>query len=127
SKGRILPCVMKSAIMAMVLAGCSVAHAGEYAWTNFSNTNNLTINGNAFVTNTVDGAVMRVVPARLGQSGSFFATLPVRASTFSSSFKFRITNPGGATDSAGETGADGLTFVVQPITNSIGGGGGGIG
>jgi Legume lectin domain len=121
----------KSRIMTtiVVLASIVVSKTGarEYIFNDFSNTNNLTLNGNAFVTNTPDGNVIRLVNAQFNQSGSFFSSLPIQATTYSASFKFRITNPGGSADPAGEAGGDGLAFVVQSITNSIGGSGGGIG
>jgi len=46
---------------------------------------------------------------------------------FSTYFRFRFTNPGGACDSFGGCGADGIVFAVQTVSNSVGGGGGGIG
>jgi hypothetical protein len=115
----------------IVLASFAIFKVGatEYIFSTFSNTNNLTLNGNAFVTNTSDGYVIRLVNAQSFQSGSFFSSLPILATTYSASFKFRLTNPGPAnnTDPAGEIGGDGLAFVVQAVTNSIGGSGGGLG
>lgn len=65
----------------------------------------------------------------LGQSGSIFLTNPVSLAadaSFSTDFCFRILNPVGIGDSDGP-GADGLVFVLQTVSNTAGGGGGGIG
>ncbi len=91
----------------------------------FSSVAGLTLNGNAAQV----GNVLRVTPATFGQSGSAFSTTPVTLSSnasFSTYFQFRFTNPGGSCDGQG-CGADGLTFTVQTVSNSVGGGGGGIG
>jgi len=47
--------------------------------------------------------------------------------SFSTAFKFQITNPVGAVDSDGVTGADGLALVLQGVGNNVGGVGGGMG
>lgn len=47
--------------------------------------------------------------------------------SFSTAFKFQITNPVGAVDSDGVTGADGLALVLQGVGNNVGGIGGGMG
>lgn len=65
----------------------------------------------------------------LGQSGSAFLTAPVNLAnqaSFSTFFTFRITNPMGISDGDGQ-GADGIVFVVQTVSNTAGGAGGGIG
>ena len=68
--------------------------ATEIIYNNFNNSTNLTRNGSATVTQTSDGAVMRIVSAVVGQNGNFFINQPANASTFSARFVFRITNPG---------------------------------
>jgi hypothetical protein len=65
----------------------------------------------------------------LSQSGSAFLTNPIdltNLASFSTAFTFRITNPQGISDEDGQ-GADGIVFVVQTVSNTAGGGGGGIG
>ena len=92
---------------------------------NFSSCAGLQINGNAACT----GGVLRVTPATFSQSGSAFSTVPVSlgaGASFSTLFSFQITASGGSADSDG-LGADGIVFVVQPVANNVGGGGGGIG
>lgn len=110
------------------LALATPASATIVNFNDFSDTSSLTLSGNAAVVTSSDGKVLRVTPALAGQSGSAFSTATINAATFSTFFKFRITNPGGSLfDSNNETGADGLVFVVQSVSSSIGGFGEGIG
>ncbi len=91
----------------------------------FSRTAGLQLNGNAAQV----GNALRIVPAAGNQAGSFFSTTPVTLTaqvSFSTFFSFRITNSGGLGDSDG-AGADGLAFVVQTNSNSVGSFGGGLG
>jgi hypothetical protein len=46
--------------------------------------------------------------------------------SFSTLFRFQILNPVGIGDSDG-AGADGIVFAIQTVSNTAGGGGGGIG
>jgi len=65
----------------------------------------------------------------LSQSGSAFLTSPISLASnvsFSTAFTFRISDPQGISDSDGQ-GADGIVFVVQTVSNTAGGAGGGIG
>jgi hypothetical protein len=97
-------------------------------FSDFSDTSSLKLNGSAAVVNTVDGKVLRITPAQGGKSGSAFSQKTLNAKDFSTSFKFRITNPGGTVfDCNTKVGADGFVFVVQSVSESIGGGGAGIG
>ena len=94
----------------------------------FSSTSGLTLNGDAAPASTTDGAVLRLARAQEWQSGSAFSSLTISASTFSTYFRFRITDRGGTLfDDNSVVGADGLVFVVQPVSSSIGGAGEGIG
>lgn len=100
--------------------------ASTTTFTDFSSTASLTLNNNATVTTTSDGHVLRLVPARIEQSGSAFSSETLNAASFSTSFTFRLTNPGGASDRI-EVGADGFAFVAQPISSSLGTNGGWLG
>ncbi len=113
----------------MVIAlGSLNAHAVTVNYNDFSSTAGLTLNGSAGVVNTSDGDVMRLTPAVVGRNGSIFSSVAINASTFSTFFTFRITEPGGVLfDGNMESGADGIVFVVQSVSNSIGGLGQGIG
>lgn len=113
----------------LLLTGlASPAWAVGVSFPDFSDTSALTLNGSATPTTTADGSVLRLTAATGNQSGSAFGTVAINAATFSTFFVFRITDPGGATfDCNTTTGADGLVFVVQNVSASIGGSGQGIG
>lgn len=94
-------------------------------YSDFSSVAGLTLNGNAAQV----GNMLRVTPATFSQAGSVFSTTPISLASdvsFSTAFRFRFTNAGGACDGQG-CGADGLVFVLQTNANNVGGGGGGIG
>jgi hypothetical protein len=119
---------VKLALSALGLACTFVAGAAPVInYADFSSTAGLTLNGSA----AQAGTALRVTPALVSQSGSFFATNTVNlasSASFSTYFQFRNTNPGGSCDTQGPLcGADGLVFVVQTQGNNVGGVGGGIG
>jgi hypothetical protein len=94
----------------------------------FSTLANLTLSGNAQQLVTGDGAVVRLASATTNQAGSMFSTQKIDAAAgFSTNFAFRISNPGGIPDAAGQSGADGFTFVLQDQTNSPNSVGAGLG
>ncbi len=114
---------------ATCIVAASVFRIGaiDYIFNNFTNTANLALNGNAVVTNTADGFVIRLVTSEGWETGSVFSTLPVQVSSFSANFKFRITNSGGGSDGI-DSGADGLAFIIQAVsTNALGSYGGYLG
>ncbi len=72
----------------------------------------------------VAGTALRVTPATGGQSGAGYSTTAITLgsnATFSTTFQFRFTNPGGIAP------ADGITFVLAQNPTGLGIGGGGIG
>ena len=100
------------------------AFATTISYTDFSSTAGLQLNGNT-ATAIDDSArnVLRVTPSTLGQSGSAFSTSAVTLGanvSFSTKFSFNFNHPLNG-------GADGLVFVVQTVSNTAGGAGGGIG
>jgi hypothetical protein len=100
------------------------AQAVTISYPDFSSVAGLTLNGDAAQV----GNFLRVTPATTSQAGSAFSTSPVSLASnvsFSTAFQFRFTDPG-VFDGQG-FGADGLAFVVQTVSNSVGGAGGGIG
>lgn len=106
-----------------VCAGSAFALTISYP--DFTNTSGLTLNGAA----TTSGNTLRVTPATGSQGGSAFSTTSISLNSnasFSTAFQFQFTAPGGAHDGQG-LGADGLVFVLQTNSNSVGGIGGGIG
>jgi hypothetical protein len=110
--------------MAVALGFAGTASATTIIYNDFSSTAGLQLNGSAAA--AVDGSsrdVLRVTPATGGQSGSVFSTSAVTLGadvSFSTKFAFNFNNQG-------NTGADGLVFVVQTNSNTAGGAGGGIG
>lgn len=116
---------------AFLLAGAQAASATTLLYNDFSSAAGLQINNNAAapVTDDQNRQVLRLTPATTGQSGSAFSTSTVSLATgasFSSAFRFRITQSGGICDEDG-CGADGIVFAVQTVSNTAGGSGGGIG
>jgi len=104
------------------------SQATSMSFPNFTNTAQLDLNGNAITTSTSDGTVLRLTSATTSQSGSAFSLATVNAATFSTFFTFRISNYGGSLfDCNTRTGADGLVFVAQSVSSSVGGAGQGIG
>ncbi len=115
-----------------LLIGTTVSvEATTIVFNDFSDTSLLTLSGDAQTPTTADGTVLRLTREQTishSVNGSAFSSATINASNFSTYFEFRITNPGGVmTDLSGETGADGLVFVVQSVSSSIGGGGVGLG
>ena len=112
--------------MGIVLTfGVSVnALATTITYTDFSSTAGLQLNGNAAA--AIDGSsrnVLRVTPSTFSQAGSAFSTSAVTLGadvSFSTKFSFNFNKPLNG-------GADGLVFVVQTVSNTAGGAGGGIG
>ena len=65
------------------------------------------------------GSGSRVTRAAGGQAGSFFSSATVDASSFSTKFSFRFTNPGGSTFDCNDTnGADG-SIVIRTTAGTI--------
>ncbi|GIV04953.1 MAG: hypothetical protein KatS3mg016_0528 [Fimbriimonadales bacterium] len=70
----------------------------------------LQLNGDAAIV----GNRLRLTPAQGDRLGSAYHPLKqVLSNGFATTFQFQITNSGGWTDSAGNTGADGFTFIIQ--------------
>ncbi|MEN9631111.1 MAG: hypothetical protein RJA10_4339 [Pseudomonadota bacterium] len=114
--------------LALALGLGSATQAAEVLLFNdFSSTAGLQLNGSA----AQSGNVLRVTPAIDNKGGSVFSTNAVSLAnnaSFSTAFSFRFTNPDrGFCDNTPVCGADGLVFVVQTVSNSVGGVGGGIG
>ena len=110
---------------ALSLACAGAGNATTITFNDFSSVVGLKLNGNSAQV----GDVLRVVPSAPNQSGSVFSTSAVPLASnvsFSTFFRFQISNPGGIGDEDGQ-GADGLAFVVQTVSNTAGGSGGGLG
>lgn len=118
---------IKTVVFAALAASAGLigsTQAATITYPDFSNTSGLTLNGNAAQV----GNVLRVTPATFGQAGSVYSTSAISLApnvSFSTAFQFRFSSPA-VSDGQG-LGADGLVFVVQTNSNSVGGAGGGIG
>lgn len=109
------------------------AHAVTITYNDFSDLSGFQQNGATAgiadpVTDDFGRNVLRLTNG-LSQSGSAFLTNTISLAnnaSFSTAFSFRISNPMGISDIDGQ-GADGIVFVVQTVSNTAGGVGGGIG
>lgn len=111
----------------VALLVCSQA-SGQTTFSNFCDTSAFTLNGSTGGLNPNGDCALRLTSG-LGQSGSAFLTNTISLAadaSFSTFFRFQISNPVGIGDGDGQ-GADGLVFVVQTVANNVGGSGGGIG
>lgn len=118
--------VMITAVSLLLIGAPALATTVSY--NGFADTTGLTLNGQATTVTTADGTVLRLTPALPSRAGSAFSSAQVDSTDFSTYFEFRITSPGGTLfDGNTETGADGIVFVVQPVSSSLGAAGQGIG
>lgn len=117
-------------LTAVIGLGLAVSAGAQQTvtFTDFCNTSSFTLNGNAASYNPNPQCVLRLTVGN-GQGSSAFLTntfsLASNAS-FSTFFRFQMTNPTGIGDTDG-VGADGIVFAIQTVSNTAGGGGGGIG
>ncbi len=83
--------------------------------------------GLSCVGDTTDtGSVLRLTPAAYDQHGAGYSTTAIAlgsGATFSTSFQFQLTDPGGWVGSP----ADGIAFVLATDKTGLGGSGGGMG
>ena len=116
---------MRTLLVAFAVLITAIAVRGDFTYDLFPNTDGLQLNGDAARTENF----LRLTSSQIGQAGSVFTATPVELgnlNSFSVFFLFRIANSSGIGDSDG-IGADGLVFVLQTVSNSVGIGGGGIG
>jgi hypothetical protein len=135
-KSRNLPLVLGIAAVASSSLSLSV-RAQSFTFTDFSNPTGLTLNGNATAPtpDAYAGGVkaLQLTPALGGQAGSAFSTTPVQlgnSASFSTAFSFQLSNGGGINDGnspPNPLGADGLVFVLNTQSNSVGSSGQGVG
>ncbi len=115
------------AALAALLVSTAASAADVLVFNDFSSTAGLQLNGSA----AQAGNVLRVTPAIDNRAGSVFSTNAVSLAdnaSFSTAFSFRFSNPDrGFCDTGTVCGADGLVFVLQTVSNNVGGVGGGIG
>jgi len=119
--------IYRSALLAItaLVIFASRSFGASLIFPDFSSTAGLQLNGNAAQV----GNVLRVAPASAFASGSVFSSSAVTLNSqvsFSTFFSFRVSANGGIGDEDG-IGADGLAFVVQTNSSTVGSAGGGIG
>jgi len=116
---------MKRTIILMSLAGILLISQVSlgFIYNGFSDMGGLTLNGDAVVENTDDGAVVRLSKAEQYAVGSLYTSEAVSVSDFSSYFRFRVIDAGGKLNNYNsESGADGIAFVIQGVgPNALGG------
>jgi hypothetical protein len=122
---------MKSKVFGLALVLVAAAGTATAQQTinfpNFCNTSAFTLNGSTATLNPNAQCVLRLTQ-NFGVGSAFLTnTFSLAAdASFSTFFSFQIPNPVGIGDADGP-GADGIVFTVQTVSNTAGGGGGGIG
>ena len=124
--GRVLALVAVSTLVAIQVVSAAQT---VVTFTDFADKSTLQLNGNAPGNNPAGQTFLRLTSGNEQAASAFLKNAITLAddASFSSAFAFKITVPTGCTDSDGIQGADGITFVVQTVDNTAGGGGGGIG
>lgn len=118
----------KYIITTFCVISIGAASADELHFYDYSDLVNFKLNGDAVHLNPNSENVLRLTDD-LYQSSSAFFTNSVslnNQTSFSAAFEFQISDPQGIYDSDGQ-GADGLAFVIQSNSNSVGGFGGQLG
>jgi hypothetical protein len=104
------------------------ARAGTFAYADFSDVTGLQVNGSAAATNIAGRDVMRLTPPEGDKGGSVFNTQAIALTNdygFSTRFTFNIGS--NSNTPYGPIGADGIAFVIQTVSNNVGGAGGAMG
>ncbi len=92
-----------------LLALAVPTNAGLY-YPDFSTADGLTLVGNA----SLAGGVLELTPALVDQRGAAWSGARQRVvDGFETTFTFRMSEMGGSLDDGGQTGADGIAFVIQ--------------
>ena len=116
------------ALSFLLLAAAGAATAQQTInFPTFCNTSAFSLNGSTATLNPNAQCVLRL-NQDFGVGSAFLTnTFSLAAdASFSTFFSFQIRNPVGIGDADG-AGADGIVFAVQTVSNTAGGGGGGIG
>jgi hypothetical protein len=124
----------KSAFFGLLVPVAAVAQSftfGDFSAASLA-ANPLQINGNASAPVNVGGTdVLRLTPAASGQAGSAFSLNTVQLggnASFSTAFSFQLTDGAGISDgTSNPPGADGIVFVLNTVSNSVGASGQGVG
>jgi len=120
--------IFSASLMAFALAGIP-SNKAAISYADFSSSAGLQLNGSTHLATLGAANVLRLTD-NTSEGGSAFSTssIALTGASFSTFFSFEISHNVGATDSYdGVQGADGLVFVVETLSNNVGGVGGGIG
>jgi len=117
-------------LLALAIGGmmATSAQAQTFSYAGFADTTGLQINGTAAPVDIDGRTVMRLTPPQGDVGGSIFNAQAIALTDdygFSTRFTFNI-NSNHQTP-WGEIGADGIAFVIQTLSNNVGGLGGGLG
>lgn len=120
----------RAGLLALAIGGmmATSAQADTFSYANFADTTGLQINGSADALAIAGRDVMRLTPPAGNMGGSVFSTQAIALSnnySFSTRFTFNIGSNGDTP--YGPIGADGVAFVIQTLSNSVGGTGGSMG
>ncbi len=120
----------RAGLLALAIGGgmATSAQAQTFSYANFIDTTGLQINGSADALNIGGRDVMRLTPPQGAMGGSVFNTQAIALTndySFSTRFTFNIGNNGDTP--YGPIGADGIAFVIQTLSNTVGGAGGSLG
>jgi hypothetical protein len=115
----------------MGFANIANAEMVQVYYSDFSDTSNLQLNGDAAVHTPNSEDMLTLTGSNYNEAGSAFSlnafTLPDDAA-FSAFFSFNmVSTPGLGGDQNGGYGGDGLTFTLQTVSNTAGSQGGGLG
>lgn len=113
-----------------VLAQPVLRRTSKFSFVDFHDLHSFALNGVTadIARDPARGSALRLTN-NLGQGGSAFlkSTASItKDASFSTHFRFRISNPMGISEDDGQ-GADGIVFVVQTLSSKVGATGGGIG
>lgn len=122
--------MMRQRLTVLAMAGLLLTSPvlAQFNFSDFSGAGgSLYLNGNAAIV----GSALRLVPAEYLKVGSAYHISKQHLSLsggWTTTFQFRITNPGGGSDRNNDPGADGFTFIIQDSSSSaLGSAGGGLG
>ena len=117
-------------LLALVIGGmlATSAQAVTFSYANFADTTGLQVNGDATAANIAGRDVLRLTPPQGGAGGSVYNTQAISlTSDYGFSTRFTFNMGSNNVNQYGEIGADGIAFVIQTVSNNVGGIGGGLG
>jgi hypothetical protein len=110
--------VMPRAATAFVSAAVSISAAAHaqcsFEFADFSQPKGVVISGGAVPVDVPEGTGIRLTTSSPTNSGALALADRAPVATFHASFSFRISDPGGVGDIAGQTGADGISLTLAP-------------